>query len=128
MNKVEEVYVSCNSRKWFPAYIPNPQQNLTDKCESDVEEENVMSSRNKSSLMRWQTETTLADFDKQLEAFDNAGLEIEDGDSDICLDESSIDLDSTINSVCVSLLKCLIVRQKLLSCFHCAVVSECVVL
>ena len=128
MNKVEEVYVPCNSRKWFPAYIPNPQQNLTDKCESDVEEENDKSSRDKSSLMRWQTETTLAEFDKQLEAFDNPGLEIDDGDSDICLDESSIDLDSTINSVCVSLLKCLIVRQKLLSCFHCAVVLCCVVL
>ena len=109
--------MSCNRRKWFPAYIPEP--NFMDKSESDLEEGNVIRFRDKSGLMRWQTETTLADFDKQLEAFDNQGLELDDGDSSICLDESSIDLDSTINSVCVSVLKYLIVRQKLLSCFLC---------
>ena len=103
MNKVEEVYVSCNRRKWFPAYIPT-EQSIDCNSESDEEKDdaNSIKARDKTSLMRWQTETTLAEFDKQLEAFDNPGLEIDDGDSSICLDESSIDLNSSFNSFCVS--------------------------
>ena len=53
-------------------------------------------------LARWHTETTLAELDKQIEAFDNPALDLEDEleihtdeeDSSICLD--SLDGESSI--------------------------------
>ena len=44
------------------------------------------------NLARWETQATLAELDKQIEAFDNLALDIdEEEDSSICLDNSSYD-------------------------------------
>ena len=78
MNNIEEVYVHCNRLKWQSAYIPEEKRDDVESESDDWDSDSLERPSHQSNLYRWETEATLANFDREIEAFDNPVLNLDD--------------------------------------------------
>ena len=124
MNGIEEIYVVCPRARWRAAYLPELCGNnigvgafdqdgeSVHEVSEDDESFNIETDEDGESdignfhLVRWHTQATLSQFDNQLAAFDNPGLDLRDESyfkdslerSDggtLTEDDSSLNLDNT---------------------------------